>query len=161
MKQRNTNQNNMHVDCMSKPAVVILYGVSLTVAPVFGLVYCMLVWFGFFFFRFVRSSFLHLLLLKPMYVREQVMYEVRNAEAFWNKSALAFCALFGYIYIYVCFMENRDYFISNAMKYRKPNSHERTELSSMLARSSLPYRVTHFFEKKLRVRFTMALATNL
>lgn len=37
MKKRNTNQNNMHVDCVSKPAVVILYGVLLTVAPVFVL----------------------------------------------------------------------------------------------------------------------------
>lgn len=33
MKQRNTNQNNMHVGCVSKPAIVILYGALLTVAP--------------------------------------------------------------------------------------------------------------------------------
>lgn len=30
------------------------------------------------------------------------------------------------------FFGNRDYFISNAMKYRKPNSHEHAELSSTL-----------------------------
>lgn len=33
-------------------------------------------------------------------------------------------------YIVRMIIGNRDYFISNAMKYRKPNSHERTELSS-------------------------------
>lgn len=48
----------------------------------------------------------------------ELAYEVRNSEAFGIRASL-----------YSVFRGNRDYFISNAMKYRKPNSHERTELS--------------------------------
>lgn len=112
MKQRNTNQNNMHIDCVSKPAV---HGVFYSPWP-----RC---------FLFLSHRF-HLARVQYGCRSKNKIHNVRNthrgdrerARSF-STTALCIVVRIGIIFF---FIGNRDYFISNAMKYRKPNSHEHT-----------------------------------